>query len=55
MVDTLVARCSDDFYPLDPASHTSHVAICAYNSIFMGAIIQVIMPASCPSRTPILS
>ena len=42
MEDTLIARCSDDFYPLDPASHTSHVGICAYNSIFMGALIQVL-------------
>ncbi|KAK9785098.1 hypothetical protein WJX73_004459, partial [Symbiochloris irregularis] len=40
MEDTLIARCSDDFYPLDPASHTSHVGICAFNSIFMGALIQ---------------
>lgn len=36
-----MARCSDDFYPREAASHTSHVGICAYNSLFMGALVQV--------------
>ena len=48
MEDTLIARCSDDFYPLDPASHTSHVGVCAYNSLFMGALIQASPPPSHP-------
>ncbi|GAQ86926.1 alkaline alpha galactosidase [Klebsormidium nitens] len=30
------ARASDDFWPWDPASHTIHVAACAYVSVFMG-------------------
>ena len=46
MRETLVARCSDDFYPRDSASHTSHVGICAYNSLFMGALVQVLRAAS---------
>ena len=35
------ARASDDFYPLRPASHTAHVANCAYNSLFLGEIVGV--------------
>ena len=56
MRDTLVARCSDDFYPRAAASHTSHVGICAYNSLFMGALVQVAacsqiaIEAACDSR-----
>jgi raffinose synthase len=37
---TPVARASDDFYPRDPASSTPHLAACAYNSLFMGALVQ---------------
>ena len=33
-----LARCSDDFYPQRPASHTSHIANCAFNSVFIGEI-----------------
>ena len=36
-----MARVSDDFYPTDSASWTSHIPICSYNSLFMGALIQV--------------
>lgn len=35
-----MARSSDDFWPTDPASHTTHIAVNAYNSLFMGAILQ---------------
>ena len=41
MRETAVARVSDDFYPTDSASWTSHIPICSYNSLFMGALIQV--------------
>ena len=41
MRETAVARVSDDFYPTDAASWTSHIPICSYNSLFMGALIQV--------------
>uniref|UniRef100_A0A1D2AEY2 galactinol--sucrose galactosyltransferase n=1 Tax=Auxenochlorella protothecoides TaxID=3075 RepID=A0A1D2AEY2_AUXPR len=34
-----LARASDDFWPLIPASHTAHIANCAYNSAFMGALV----------------
>lgn len=37
--DTAIARASDDFYPREPASHTTHVAVCAYNSLFLGALV----------------
>eukprot|EP00891_Asterochloris_glomerata_P005278 jgi/Astpho2/5278/e_gw1.00074.14.1_t len=40
MRETAVARVSDDFYPTDSASWTSHIPICSYNSLFMGALIQ---------------
>jgi raffinose synthase len=33
---TNLARVSDDFYPTRPASHTSHIANCAYNTLFLG-------------------
>jgi raffinose synthase len=36
---TNLARVSDDFYPRLPASHTPHVAVCAFNSLFMGVIV----------------
>lgn len=32
------ARASDDFYPLSPESHTTHIANCAYNALFIGEI-----------------
>ncbi|XP_057422323.1 probable galactinol--sucrose galactosyltransferase 6 isoform X2 [Lotus japonicus] len=37
---TAVVRASDDFYPRDPISHTIHIASVAYNSIFLGEIMQ---------------
>lgn len=37
---TSVARASDDFYPRDPASSTPHIAACAFNSLFLGALVQ---------------
>lgn len=40
MENTVIARSSDDFWPRDPASHTTHVAVNAYNSLFMGVLIQ---------------
>lgn len=40
MTDTAIARSSDDFWPRDPASHTTHVAINAANSLFMAALVQ---------------
>lgn len=39
MTHTNLARVSDDFYPQRPASHTAHIANCAYNSLFMGEIV----------------
>lgn len=39
MSATAVARASDDFYPRDPASSTPHIAACAYNSLFIGALL----------------
>ncbi|KAK3257512.1 hypothetical protein CYMTET_33404, partial [Cymbomonas tetramitiformis] len=35
-----VARASDDFYPRDLASSSPHISSCAYNSLFMGALVQ---------------
>ncbi|GFR50303.1 hypothetical protein Agub_g12493, partial [Astrephomene gubernaculifera] len=40
MSNTAVARASDDFYPRDPASSHPHIAACAYNSLFLGALLQ---------------
>lgn len=40
MENTTVARSSDDFWPQDHASHTTHVAVNSYNSLFMGALVQ---------------
>ncbi len=34
-----LCRVSDDFYPRRPASHTSHIANCSYNTLFMGEIV----------------
>lgn len=31
---------SDDFYPRDAASSTPHIAACAFNSVYMGALVQ---------------
>jgi hypothetical protein len=36
--NTSVARASDDFFPRDLASSTPHIAACAYNSAFIGAL-----------------
>ncbi|GLC45302.1 hypothetical protein PLESTB_000307100 [Pleodorina starrii] len=40
MTATAVARASDDFYPRDPASSHPHIAACAFNSLFLGALLQ---------------
>lgn len=37
---TNIARASDDFYPRDISSHTAHIAGVAYNSIFLGEVVQ---------------
>ncbi|XP_022145075.1 probable galactinol--sucrose galactosyltransferase 6 isoform X2 [Momordica charantia] len=37
---TAVVRASDDFYPRAPVSHTIHIAAVAYNSVFLGEIMQ---------------
>jgi raffinose synthase len=34
-----VTRVSDDFYPRQPASHTVHLGVCAYNSLFIGPLL----------------
>eukprot|EP00193_Tetraselmis_chui_P000478 CAMPEP_0177763786 /NCGR_PEP_ID=MMETSP0491_2-20121128/7051_1 /TAXON_ID=63592 /ORGANISM="Tetraselmis chuii, Strain PLY429" /LENGTH=1004 /DNA_ID=CAMNT_0019279905 /DNA_START=153 /DNA_END=3167 /DNA_ORIENTATION=- len=39
-LDSSVARACDDFYPMDRASHTTHIANSAYNSVFLGALVQ---------------
>ena len=41
MESTAVGRVSDDFYPTDAASWSSHLGICAYNSLFMAPLVQV--------------
>ena len=38
--DTALARASDDFYPRDPASSAAHITACAYNSVFLGPLVQ---------------
>ena len=35
-----VIRTSDDFWPKDPATHTTHIAAVAYNSLFLGEFMQ---------------
>ena len=40
MRDTAVVRASDDFYPRNEASSHPHVAACAFNSVFLGALAQ---------------
>lgn len=40
MRDTAVVRASDDFYPRNQASSHPHVAACAFNSLFIGALAQ---------------
>ncbi|KAG8385956.1 hypothetical protein BUALT_Bualt03G0099100 [Buddleja alternifolia] len=37
---TGVVRASEDFWPKDPASHTTHIASVAYNTIFLGEFMQ---------------
>jgi len=37
--DTAVARSSDDFYPLDSASHLPHIVACAYNGFFLSPLV----------------
>lgn len=36
---TAITRASDDFYPREPASHTVHLGVCAYNSLFIGPLL----------------
>lgn len=40
MSDTAVVRASDDFYPRNEASSHPHVAACAFNSLYIGALAQ---------------
>lgn len=40
MVNTAVARASDDFYPRDPHSTTPHIAASAFNSIFLAPLVH---------------
>ncbi|KAJ9514762.1 hypothetical protein QJQ45_028547 [Haematococcus lacustris] len=40
MEATAVVRASDDFYPRDPASSHPHIAACAFNSVFLAALLQ---------------
>lgn len=40
MLNTAVARASDDFYPRDRSSITPHIANCAYNALFMSPLVQ---------------
>lgn len=37
---TAVARVSDDYYPRDPTSSTPHIGACAFNSVYLGALVQ---------------
>jgi raffinose synthase len=37
--DTAIARSSDDFYPLDSASHLPHIVACAYNGFFLSPLV----------------
>jgi raffinose synthase len=39
MKDSNLARISDDFYPRNKSSHTTHIANCSYNNIFMGELV----------------
>ncbi|KAL4457682.1 hypothetical protein ABPG75_012547 [Micractinium tetrahymenae] len=39
MEDTNLARVSDDFYPTWPESHLAHIANCAFNTLFFGALV----------------
>lgn len=52
MENTAVGRVSDDFYPTDAASWTSHLGICAYNSLFMAPLVQVRTFCSCTNMQP---
>ena len=36
-----MARASDDFYPREEASSSPHVGACAFNSVFLSALVQV--------------
>lgn len=40
MTNTSVARASDDFYPRDEASSHPHIAACAFNGLFLSALVQ---------------
>ena len=35
-----MARASDDFYPREAASSHPHVGACAFNSVFLSALVQ---------------
>lgn len=39
MKDSNLARISDDFYPQNKSSHTTHIANCSYNNVFMGELV----------------
>ncbi|PRW33710.1 raffinose synthase isoform B [Chlorella sorokiniana] len=39
MRDTNLARISDDFYPRNRASYTTHISTCAFNSLFAGELV----------------
>ncbi|KAI7843001.1 hypothetical protein COHA_003334 [Chlorella ohadii] len=39
MRDTNLARISDDFYPGNRASYTTHISTCAFNSLFAGELV----------------
>lgn len=49
MEDTAIARVSDDFYPLDSASWSTHIGVCAFNTLYMGTLIQVGSSSKCCS------
>ncbi len=55
MENTAVARVSDDFYPTDAASWSSHLGICAYNSLFMAPLVQVPVSPFHASQLPVPS
>lgn len=40
IADTALARSSDDFWPRDTASHTTHIAVNAGNAMFLAALVQ---------------
>ena len=55
MQHTAVARASDDFYPRDPTSSHPHIAACAYNTLFLSAILHVRRAHGCLDPTCVVS